>query len=258
MQRLGTQTPPVQGGLPRDTSSLDLVTLYRGLRSPFQRFTPQLALERQQLQSAYQQHLTQAGSQAFPASQRMQELQRLARRQYFSPSVEEAYGYAGPGGQILRLQVPRRVAGQYLKHDFNHPLPASVVNDVIQQYGLRGFNIPQSGYTPEQLQQILRTPWSSMMKLSRMLRRLSTPKPPPLIQLLEAKAESDRKNYARKHQILRQLLGQSPEDFLIDSEQGGILGLTHTPTSFRIHLPRRALPVSLPALPPVAEVPRAA
>lgn len=60
--------------------------------------------------------------------------------------------------------------------------------------------------------------------------------------LLNAKRESDRKNYGAKHELLRQLLKERPEDFIVDSENKGIIGLTHK-SGFRIHAPRRVLPL---------------
>jgi hypothetical protein len=67
-------------------------------------------------------------------------------------------------------------------------------------------------------------------------------KPKVLDQLLAAKRESDRKNYGRKHSILREVLKQRPGDFEVDSDSKGMVGLTHPSSGFRIHLPRRALP----------------
>lgn len=72
-----------------------------------------------------------------------------------------------------------------------------------------------------------------------------------LPQLLLAKMYSDRKHYLRKHAILRQLISKSPNDFVIDSEQpDGIVGLTHSPTKFKIHMPGQMLPtdVTVPRL----------
>jgi len=71
-----------------------------------------------------------------------------------------------------------------------------------------------------------------------------------LRSLLAAKAESDRRNYAAKHAILRNMILQEPSNFEIDSEDGGIVGLTHR-NGFRIHIPRTALPtVKLVRRPP--------
>ena len=71
----------------------------------------------------------------------------------------------------------------------------------------------------------------------------------PLDDLLSAKKESDRRNYPAKHDILRKLIKQSPGDFRIDSEEGNIYGITHIPTGFRIHMPRREAPSGLQKMP---------
>ncbi len=65
------------------------------------------------------------------------------------------------------------------------------------------------------------------------------PRPPgPLAMLLRAKAESDRRNYKAKHSIMRKLLAERQGEFMVDSDDGkGIVGITHNPTSFRMHLP---------------------
>jgi hypothetical protein len=64
-----------------------------------------------------------------------------------------------------------------------------------------------------------------------------------LKQLLQAKQESDRSNYHAKNDILRKMMTEAPHEFMIDSElPGGIVGLTHKPTNFRIHTQRKALP----------------
>ena len=60
--------------------------------------------------------------------------------------------------------------------------------------------------------------------------------------LLKAKQESDRKNYREKHKILRSLLEDMHEEFLIDSESGSIVGLTHQPSNFKIHAPHKIIP----------------
>lgn len=62
-----------------------------------------------------------------------------------------------------------------------------------------------------------------------------------LEQLLKAKAESDRKNYGSKQAIMRNLLKSNADEFYIDSEEGGIAGLTHEPTNFKMHLPFEAI-----------------
>lgn len=58
-----------------------------------------------------------------------------------------------------------------------------------------------------------------------------------LQQLLRAKAESDRRNYGAKTTILNNLMKTNQDEFVIDSEQNGIAGLTHEPLNFKIHIP---------------------
>ena len=62
--------------------------------------------------------------------------------------------------------------------------------------------------------------------------------------LLKSKQESDRKNYSKKHYIMRQMLQADPDSFVVDSESGSIVGITHKPTGFRMHLPKSVLPDS--------------
>lgn len=66
-----------------------------------------------------------------------------------------------------------------------------------------------------------------------------------LSQLMEAKRESDRRNYKRKHSILRRLIEDNPDAFSVDSMSRGIAGLTHNPTGFRLHMPGTAVPAAL-------------
>jgi len=61
---------------------------------------------------------------------------------------------------------------------------------------------------------------------------------PVIRKLLAAKAESDRKNYAAKHALLRQALAADPAHFEVDSQESKYPGLTHTPTGFQTHAPR--------------------
>lgn len=76
----------------------------------------------------------------------------------------------------------------------------------------------------------------------------------PVQRLQEAKAYSDRGDYPSKHRIIRQMMEESPADFAIDSQQGDILGITHKPTGFKLHVPRLIAPAtsSLPEVKKVA------
>lgn len=66
-----------------------------------------------------------------------------------------------------------------------------------------------------------------------------------LEELLRAKEESDRGNYGAKHEILRKLIIAHPEQFILDSEEKGIYGVTHIPTGFQIHMLQSASPTEL-------------
>ena len=64
--------------------------------------------------------------------------------------------------------------------------------------------------------------------------------------LLLAKELSDKRKYLRKNEILRHLLHKSPNDFTVsEPDQGGIVGISHLPTNFRIHTLTRNLPEAL-------------
>lgn len=68
------------------------------------------------------------------------------------------------------------------------------------------------------------------------------PQPSVLDMLIRAKQESDRRNYSAKHRILRTLLQNRPHEFVVDSSLDGIIGITHKPTNFKIHIPRNVIP----------------
>lgn len=64
---------------------------------------------------------------------------------------------------------------------------------------------------------------------------------PALEDLKKAKAYSDAKKYEEKHLILRKLIESNSADFMVDSDVSGILGLTHLPTGFKMHLPKQVI-----------------
>lgn len=64
-------------------------------------------------------------------------------------------------------------------------------------------------------------------------------------QLLAAKKESDRNNWSDKHKLLRSLLLKHPETFEIDSSGSHVIGITHKPSGFRMHIPRAMAPDQL-------------
>ena len=65
--------------------------------------------------------------------------------------------------------------------------------------------------------------------------------------LLKAKERSDVGDYRAKTDQMRKLLREKPHEFEIDSDEGHVVGITHKPTKFRLHLPRTALPTEFVA-----------
>lgn len=63
-----------------------------------------------------------------------------------------------------------------------------------------------------------------------------------LKKLIEAKKHSDLKQYKYKHDVLAHMMNKTPENFIVDSKDGEIYGITHTPTNFRLHIPRKFVP----------------
>lgn len=62
-----------------------------------------------------------------------------------------------------------------------------------------------------------------------------------LEDLKKAKAFSDARQYEQKHLIMRTMIETDPDEFEVDSEAEGIMGITHTPTGFQMHLPAHVL-----------------
>jgi hypothetical protein len=69
--------------------------------------------------------------------------------------------------------------------------------------------------------------------------------PAVLYALLRAKQLSDQKQYGAKADILRKQMQASPKDWLVDDPKGKYMGLTHTPTKFKIHTNRRDIPIGV-------------
>ncbi len=65
--------------------------------------------------------------------------------------------------------------------------------------------------------------------------------------LLAAKAHSDNRRYAHKAQILKRLMEQAPQDWVIDDTAPKFPGITHTPTKFQFHTDRTTIPAGVKA-----------
>jgi hypothetical protein len=61
--------------------------------------------------------------------------------------------------------------------------------------------------------------------------------PPPLPTLLKAKSHSEMGDYNTKYMLIRQMMQQHPEAFIVDSPTGKYHGITHVPTGFKFHVP---------------------
>lgn len=66
-------------------------------------------------------------------------------------------------------------------------------------------------------------------------------------ELLAAKEHSDNKRYDHKAQILRKLMAQAPQDWVIDDPKPKFQGVTHTPTKFQFHTARNTIPAGVKA-----------
>lgn len=63
-----------------------------------------------------------------------------------------------------------------------------------------------------------------------------------LDELLEAKRRSDIGDYKGKREILRRLMRNRPQEWIVDSPHPRHPGITHTPTRFRLHTLRQDIP----------------
>ena len=63
--------------------------------------------------------------------------------------------------------------------------------------------------------------------------------------LLRAKMHSDLGQYEHKNAILRQLMMDYPEEFIVDDTEGKHHGITHLPTGFRLHTAPKVIPASV-------------
>jgi hypothetical protein len=108
------------------------------------------------------------------------------------------------------------------------------LDDLLKEVGSAGAPIKKAGLSPPVLLAAADAP----------------PKPPPLVRLLRAKALSDAGDYRGKAEIVRAMVAEAPHEWVVDSDAGHVVGLTHVPLGFRLHLPKRELagtPLARPA-----------
>ena len=71
---------------------------------------------------------------------------------------------------------------------------------------------------------------------------------PEVLKLLqEAKAHSEARRYAHKAAILRKLMTDAPQDWIVDDPQHKYHGVTHTPTGMQFHTPPTVIPQGVKA-----------
>lgn len=66
-------------------------------------------------------------------------------------------------------------------------------------------------------------------------------------KLLAAKEHSDNKRYAEKTDILRRLMAEAPQDWVVDDPKPYHKGVTHKPTKFKLHMDPTAIPPTVKA-----------
>lgn len=75
---------------------------------------------------------------------------------------------------------------------------------------------------------------------------LKTAKSHELLQLIEAKKKSDARDFVAKNHIIQTLTHKNPSHFKVDSRLNrNYVGLTHVPTGFKIHAPKKILPAEI-------------
>lgn len=73
-----------------------------------------------------------------------------------------------------------------------------------------------------------------------------TAKSHELLQLIEAKKKSDARDFVAKNHIIQTLTHKNPAHFKVDSRLNrNYVGLTHVPTGFKIHAPKKILPAEI-------------
>jgi DNA-directed RNA polymerase beta subunit len=69
--------------------------------------------------------------------------------------------------------------------------------------------------------------------------------------LVQAKDASDRRDYGQKKNIMAALLREKPDEFFVDSDKDGIVGITHRPSGFQIHVTKDTVPHGISSQIPV-------
>jgi hypothetical protein len=88
--------------------------------------------------------------------------------------------------------------------------------------------------------------WNKKTKEKKQKALKKTAKSKILKDLLEAKELSDKRDFVHKNELLRKLVTEHPKQFKVDSHlNSAYVGLTHTPTGFKIHAQKKIIPSEL-------------
>jgi hypothetical protein len=117
-----------------------MIPLYRGLKTPFKAFSPQLQAEKNDLERVmFAWKESGRREEDLPSYARLKELRKIGHGQYFGGNRDLAADYAGPTGFIVSMQVPESEAERALASEWlgTYQLPAKKVHDLGKQYGLK-------------------------------------------------------------------------------------------------------------------------
>jgi superfamily II DNA or RNA helicase len=150
----------------------------------------------------------------------------------------------------------KQVVGRAARYMSHSGLPKEKQNVLVQNY--------LSSLTPGMFSKILKKQQTSadeyLQNLSEQKEALNnafinlikksgfekTAKSYELLQLIEAKKKSDSRDFTAKNHIIQTLTHKHPQNFKVDSRLNkSYVGLTHIPTGFKIHAPKKILPASL-------------
>ena len=130
-----------------------------------------------------------------------------------------------PGGQadgVPDSQFPPKALAEGAKHEHEHTSDDQAAKEIAKDH------LSEDAHYYEKIKEIEKAGVSAHKDV--------------LAKLLEAKAHSDNKRYDQKTQILRRLMQQSPQDWVVDDPKPKYKGVTHTPTNFRLHADPTAIP----------------
>jgi hypothetical protein len=151
-----------------------------------------------------------------------------------NPALHKLLSSAGGKARVRALLKAKKPnPPKQLEFNFPRATPASALNPPL---------------TPEQAAEGFRLIRAMLQKEGKLAKfsHLKTAKSYELIQLIEAKKKSDARDFTGKNHIIQTLTHKYPQNFKVDSRLNrAYVGLTHTPTGFKIHAPKKILPAEI-------------